>query len=368
MHELAKKIFIEGGKKWFYYFSNQDGKYWIIPSRNAAIAFNLYQPSAYKGKFVKRFFPVLRNLRLFNSVLNLKQIKLELSAPLKKIIEDRFQISNPEFAVFGGTPSVHQKITLQISSGKRILGYCKVTDKEEIKSVFLHEQMILDKLKNTGMKQIPECLFCGSIQESLYIFVQTTVKTINSKTLHNWNNIHWAFLENLHSRTRQTLPFEQTGFCQMLGRFSSYFEDLPQNYAPVINLALKKVQENYAGGEVVFSTYHADFTPWNMFVEKGRLFVFDWEYAQSGYPPYLDYFHFFTQTAIFEKRKTCEKIFKTYQQRKKELSNYITNPDLLYQCYLLSVIELYLSRDKEMFNHSAYSNIKIWLQLLTYFS
>lgn len=35
---------------------------------------------------------------------------------------------------------------------------------------------------------------------------------------------------------------------------------------------------------VEYGVYHADFTPWNMSVEEGQLFVFDWEYASLTYP------------------------------------------------------------------------------------
>lgn len=40
---------------------------------------------------------------------------------------------------FGGTPCVHQKITIQISQKERILGYVKVTESEDIYQIFDHE-------------------------------------------------------------------------------------------------------------------------------------------------------------------------------------------------------------------------------------
>jgi hypothetical protein len=41
---------------------------------------------------------------------------------------------------------------------------------------------------------------------------------------------------------------------------------------------------------------HGDFTPWNTFVQGGRLYVFDWEYARADWPVGFDLVHFLLST------------------------------------------------------------------------
>ena len=45
--------------KQYIEFNNMDNKRWIITIKNSAIALNLYQPSALKGRLLKFFFPLL---------------------------------------------------------------------------------------------------------------------------------------------------------------------------------------------------------------------------------------------------------------------------------------------------------------------
>jgi thiamine kinase-like enzyme len=41
---------------------------------------------------------------------------------------------------------------------------------------------------------------------------------------------------------------------------------------------------------------HGDFTPWNTFLQDGRLYVFDWEYANLAWPVGFDLAHFILAT------------------------------------------------------------------------
>lgn len=68
--------------------------------------------------------------------------------------------------------------------------------------------------------------------------------------------------------------------------FAKHTDWLPEEVdkAMVMN-AVEDTVKHWEGKRVGFCAYHADFTPWNMYVEQDELFVFDWEYAQMTYPP-----------------------------------------------------------------------------------
>lgn len=346
----------------YYSFANADGKRWWMPARHMAVGMNLYQPSGTKGKLLKRGLPWLHWNPVVRKVLHAERMQLALSDELQELLERLFGQQGLEFAIFGGTPCVHQKITMQLSRGSRILGYVKVTESKEIYGIFEHEKKILDTLHTQGIGQVPECLYCGTMKNGLHLFVQSTIKTQQSEVVHTWSNKHEQFLNNVAMHTQQRVQFEDSDFCRDLNALE---ERLPLLGNPkVLCKTLQEVKERYAGREVEFSAFQADFTPWNMFVEKGQLFVFDWEYARMTYPSRLDYFHFLIQTAVFEDHLTTEEIAYRYASLRSGLTEIWKNPDLALQCYLLAIMSIYLQREQGKLGEDIIRRIDMWLALL----
>lgn len=360
---LGRILKIEGENR-YHSFINTDGKRWIMPVHNMAIAMELYQPSGIKGKRLKRFLPHLHWCRFVRERLDIVMHSYVLAGGLKQRLCELFQVYDIEFAIFCGTPSVHQKITIQLSRGSRILGYCKVTDKEDIKQIFRKEQVLLGELSVLGVENIPRCLACEPLFGSIGIFVQSTIKSCRSKTVHQWSKKHWDFLRLLHQRTQRLQPFEQTDFYYMLSKLISQIDTLPDSSVTIIRQAINGINKEYSGTNVLFSAFHGDFTPWNMFVEQGRLFVFDFEYAQLTYPPFLDWFHFFMQTMLFEKHMEINNIMRRYSEQKQSLSVYFVNPDLAFQSYLLSVIGTYIARSNGMCDEQTRDMVLRWTEML----
>lgn len=363
---LLSSILNEGRGDIFYSFANADGKRWLMPAKNMRTAMNLYQPSGIKGKGMKTLFPYLYWLGVVNKVVGAEKKRYELVPELEKLLCRLFGTDDIEFSIFCGTPCVHQKITMQISKGTRILGYVKFSDNDEIRNIFRQEQETLDYLGEKGITSVPQCLYCGEWRDRLALFVQTTTKTRHSSTDHQWGERETAFLKELHEKTKRHISFEET----------EYYRDLCLLCEDVYNLhgfetrpiveGVSKVLNFYANKEVNFSFYHADFTPWNIYVEKGRLYAFDFEYAKRTYPPYLDYFHFFTQTAIFEEHLGADGIWKLFQHDKERLQRLFGNPDLAYTSYLLGVMAHYVKREKGVFTSDVQRNMKLWIELLKY--
>lgn len=357
-----KLLLKQGEGETYYSFANTDGKRWWMPARHMAVGMNLYQPSGTKGKLLKRGLPWLHWNPVVRKVLHAERIQLALGDELRELLERIFGQQGLEFAIFGGTPCVHQKITMQISRNTRILGYVKVTESKDIYGIFEHEKKILDTLHRQGIGQVPECLYCGTLGNGLYVFIQSTVKTKQSEVVHVWSEKHEQFLKSLMEHTRREVRFEDSDFYRDLNALE---ELLPVLGNPsILYEAIKNVKVRYAGRKVEFSALQADFTPWNMFVEKGRLFVFDWEYARLTYPAYLDYFHFWIQTAFFEKHLDGEMFFRDYLSKKECLRIYFDHPDFGLICYLLSIISIYVQRESNQLGDITIERIDTWIALL----
>lgn len=349
----------------FYRIANSDGKVWLIPACNMRVGLGLYQPSGRKGKLLKALFPYLHKVSLVRRVVKAQPVHYELQEDLRLLLCQVFHTSDWKFSMFCGTPCVHQKITIQLFKGKHFLGYCKISDSEEVAKLFEEETKTLRYLTKQGMMNIPRCLYCGKTEGNVAVFVQSTIKTNHSQIMHKWTDLQKQFLVNLHEKTKQKLLFESTNFYQTLIELKKHLDWFSNNAErTMIEKAMTSVLSYYAKKEVEFSAYHADFTPWNMLVEDGKLFVFDWEYAKLSYPPYLDVFHFFTQIAILEQGvDDAILIYKIYQKYKCILLGGIRIQDKAYLCYLLHIIYFYFKRNNGLFSTNDHS-YRCWISLI----
>ena len=348
------------GSERFYRFGNADGKYWIVPARGMRTALSLYQPSGIKGKMVKAMLPCLHLFAPVRKVIKAKTINCRLNNELHSLLCEVFDVQEIEFAVFEGTPSVHQKITMQLSSKERILGYCKLSMNNDIKELFEKESDTLERFCNSGVTGIPRVLHCGTLSNGTHIFVQSTEKNASSKAVHEGSALQERFLAQLHEKTKAVLPFEESDYSSAINALERHLDWLPQDIdRDAVSKAIDSVKEIYGGKEVEFCACHGDFTPWNMFVDGKELFVFDFEYAAMTYPSGIDRYHFFTQTAVFEKHWGADEIIA-----------YIASDEgkwvdrLRYAMYLLDVISRFTMREGGKVTGDAAAPFCLWGKVL----
>lgn len=344
----------------FYRIENKDGKVWLMPVRRLRTAMHLYQPSGRNGKLLKRWFPLLHRLPLLKQKLHIETTRCSLAEDLYDKLCKLFNRDRLEFAVFCGTPCVHQKLTIQLSSGDNILGYCKVSDSKEVAELFSRESNILGKLYKAGVHNVPKIMYAGEWRNGVYMLVQTTRKTDRSQVIHDWGHLHDGFLRDMAVKTKQRLVFEETDYYKTLNELSMHLDWLPSDEGrELVRGVLEKVLNEHKHKMVEYGAYHADFTPWNTFVEQGELFVFDWEYAQMTYPPMLDRYHFFTQTAIFEKHWHSDEIMAYVESAE---GDWIDKTE--YQFYLLDIIARFTLRERGHFSGDVTHSINVWTETL----
>lgn len=338
---MFKLILTKNSGPKFTLLTNSEQKQWLIPHKNMRTALQIYQPSALKGKVTKACLPQLKALPSFLlTKVNINTVYSELNPILKSFLCKVFLVPDLEFSVFFGTPSIHQKTTLQISFGKKILGYCKVTDNPEVNKLFLHEQKMLDELNKKKLVGVPECLYCGSLQFNTWLFVQSTKKTFNSKIIHKWTNKHYTFLTHLYDKSKKEYFFSETDLSKSLDTIENFLEKVPDRENIILRRGIKKVRDFYGEGTVEFSSYLADFTPWNTYIEGDTVEAFDLEYSRVSYPPYMDFYHFNTQVLILEKNYDFLDIY-TYCEKESKDTFLEIDFSVKFICYLLTVISFH---------------------------
>ena len=349
--------------------------------------------------------------------LNIEVVEHVMDEELKRVIGSAFGVSGFEYSVFEGTPSVHQKTTIQVWNEERILGYVKVTRSEEVGRLFEREASFLkyvnsqqstvnsqqstvnrrssgfdlslteeksrrDDITQTGVRKlrVSECneIYFGcqagaiwtestpgrgitpiinpeEVTESLplavalrlesgsWILIQSTRKTLRSKVVHEWGALQENFLKRLYEATAKEIAWEESDVAQALRDLREHVDWLPVGVdGDVVARRIDAVMDRMVGKRVMYGAYHGDFTPWNMFVEGGELFVFDWEYAGWTYPMGLDRYHFWMQTALFEKHWGVEEL-KRYMGSNE--GKWIDGEML--EMYVLDVMSKYVMREGE---------------------
>ena len=350
---------------------NKDNKQWIIPTWNTKTALALYQPSSQKGNLIKNLLPLIVKIpilkRVCYRIIRAQECDLDIPDAVATKIRDLFGCDGLTLSYFSGTPSIHQKEIIQIAKGKNIIGYVKYSKSDDIKRAFVKESTYLKFLFEKRVKNVPQSLFCSDLSSEMGVFVQDTNKTLKYEMAHELDEPHINFLRSFCEKTKVTKDFCETDYFKMLKKLRTSISTLSylKNKQTLLNRTIELV-ENALNNTKNFCCYHGDFTPWNTYLLNNELFVFDFEYAESSYPPYLDVFHFFTQTLIWEKDYDIDDIMVEYKKQfiYGKFKNLFSNSSIAYIEYLLFVITLFSNRDGENLKDDDFRNMKIWLGLI----
>lgn len=346
MEVLSNIFFEEPDGEIYYDILNSQGKEWLIGSKDIRTAFEIYQPTAIKGKILKSFFPCVYRLPFIYSMLHIKRQRLRLEPELEGILKRTFG-NDVSISCFGGTPCVHQKAVIQIYKDSKILGYCKVTNSLEVGCLFDKECEDLNYLHKRGVDSIPKVLFRCDLK-GLKLFCQSSVKDRNGQTVDRITEKHWLFLENVYKKTATVMKFEETDYYALLKSVRKKCGSFEKSNLEIIRRACELISEKYNNTIVEFGFYHGDFTPWNTVLENGKIKVFDFEYAKRTYPPYLDAVHYLLQKNFFvDGLSDVNQIYSSYKESSiwKKFGNKRTLEMMIM--YLLEIINLYLSRTSE---------------------
>lgn len=128
-----------------------------------------------------------------------------------------------------------------------------------------------------------------------------------------------------------------------------YRNNLDQQKIQTLVKGLKQLYSTISLGESIpVSVSHGDFTPWNMYSDEQRLYVYDWEMAKNGIPMLFDLFHFSYQSVILQQQKSYNEVRDNINVWLKQpivmhmIQKYKINVQLHHALYLLFNVSFYL--------------------------
>jgi hypothetical protein len=155
------------------------------------------------------------------------------------------------------------------------------------------------------------------------------------------------FLQKLQKYSLRQLRFEDSNlFHSISSRLADLEGHLSDVWSNRIKKAMRRITESFSDTAILLVAAHNDFTPWNIRLENGCAYVFDWEHAANEQLPLFDPLHFALLPLALRSRpivKMVQSMHETFQLSKKWLGN-----DLCYQmqtqalAYLVNLCVLYL--------------------------
>jgi hypothetical protein len=245
-----------------------------------------------------------------------------------------------------GIPGPYQKYTvLQLDRQLIYLTISKIGTNEATYKLLINEAAKLQWL-NEG-KRLAEhtpTLLKKKNKHDLYVIKESVGEGLPVLIKRDYGNI-CDFLHLLHLESGKQICFARSNVFRLLhdryARLKSLLTIEWQQRAEYYLQQLTRLDSH----KFRFVLAHRDFAEWNMCLTPKGLYVFDWEYAQFGYPPLYDLFHLHLITKAVRGKLHNKYLYSILHGR--HVSNYIDSGYELpihYQLviYLLDLCLFYL--------------------------
>jgi len=270
-----------------------NARWWLVPLESGkltAISLALFQPTLTSARCLKWVTTRLAMLGL-GRVWARRKIYVTGFPPLANY----FPAQKPlVFAYFTGTNSPHRKVAVQVMDrGGELKGFVKLTRNPEVRKLLSHEKATLQRVGLLSLESahVPKVLFHGDC-ESVTLLVTDTLKTSRTASTNTFTVAHQAFILELARKTSisKAVSVGDIAHCFRI-RIDNLRPYLETEWQHRLECAVQ-ILEADGNNQLNVGLTHGDFTPWNTFLIGGRLYVFDWEYAEEGLPFTNDLIHF----------------------------------------------------------------------------
>jgi thymidylate kinase len=209
-------------------------------------------------------------------------------------------VTEVQLGVSLGTPSAHQKPLFQVMDGEgRALAYAKIGWNEETARIAQNEAQALHKLSSRGFTNasVPRVLLAEQ-WNGYFLLLQSGPGSDGWTPSRELTSRHLQFLGELSLVEPAEAGLAKSVWWKRIHDRIGAMDEMGAAYdADLTRWTLESCAARFGDAEVSFGMKHGDFAPWNLFEKDNKLFVLDWEYAESDAPLGSDVFHFAIQRA-----------------------------------------------------------------------
>ena len=279
---------VRGGIPYAVIAARSNARWWLLPSDNgrvAAAGLEMLQPVTRAAKTGKAIACLVAR---FGPHRFLGKGKVRFSG--LPDLSGAFGSEAVHVAYFTGTDGPHRKTAMQVMDAYgAILGYGKVSRNKHIRPYIRNEAEMLARVAALGLATVdlPRVLALRD-DANLTMLITDSHKSSDVISPRQPGALQLLWLDELRMRTKH---FGAALLLEHLARRLSAVETVAgAGWVNRITQALGALHP--VAGDIELCLVHGDFTPWNSFVQGGRLYVFDWEYAHPAWPVGFDLVHF----------------------------------------------------------------------------
>lgn len=286
---------------------------WFFPTSNRyPLHLSLYNSATWKAKAYKLgthvAFRFRQHRRMAHSFFSIPR---EIEIPLEK----RIAPLNPDgYAVFTGTVGENRKSIIAVGQGREVPWFVKMSHSPRATQLLKGEAHTLKQLQASSFKclALPKFQFLGGDE----MLALENVRTHDARESSRLEPLHLAALTELYQHDVQLMPWgENPAYGRIKNRLKSLQEHVPVDpeLSPsrtrrITELLKSLFAQMPAEAPVRVAFAHRDFTPWNMYVSRNQLHVYDWELAADKMPLLYDLFHFVYQGGVLLLRQGYSRI------------------------------------------------------------
>ena len=292
----------------YSYIANPDQTIrWIYPSKLKAPTFlNFYNSSSLRAKIFTIAIKILFALK-FSNLIRSNEVYLSIhEGSLLQRILDKYPDYN--HSIFTGTVGKNRKIIVELNNGYKTLVFAKVAISDTSKNLIQNEFHVLNDLNHRDLTSIyvPKVLYYSE-KEFLEI---SNIKPKRYKQTSKLINVQIASLIKINSINHKHVQWKK-----MLEKYE--IEGLIDNlkvkvivdngldrqrvdsYIEKLSLLCKMINNEM---NLSCGLAHGDFTPWNMYINHEKLYIYDWELSKETMPVLFDLFHYIFQSEVMVNR------------------------------------------------------------------
>ena len=336
----------------FYYINSPDGTVrWVFPKELKYPGFlSLYNSSGLKASVFQQVVKLAYQTQTQHLICS---GKFALFSKKEKHVQNLYAVEGQSFSIFTGTVGPNRKAIIALHEEKQTTHFIKFPLTENSKLLINNEWNHLRCLSQFNFEhiEVPKAIpLNGGIKLS-------NVKP--AKFLFN------SRLQNVHFSAATEL-YEQTIQIKELSAIPSWNQSLDTIFSLFIKFDDSGLSDSLKARQVIGKMYefsqqfdekleipiaysHGDFTPWNMYLSKDRLCLYDWELASIHRPILFDLFHFIFQSHVLIKRSSFKVISEAVEKMRQDpsvrklIGKYDIDFDLHYQLYLLLNCSYYIN-------------------------
>ena len=221
-----------------------------------------------------------------------------------------------ETAIYPGTNDApgRRKVTLQLlDTEARVVGIAKVADTPAAAAALEREAALLDRLQRDPVlaDSIPRVAARGAWHGHA-VQVQTPLEHTAASFRPVWTPWHEQFTEHLAAVDTAVIPLGRWPGLPALMRWVRRDAGNESGPGERERRVIERAVSRLVDVRLPCHRVHGDFTPWNVFVHRGRVMVFDWEYSEAPGLPLSDLFHFhIIAESCLRRPFTTERLFSS---------------------------------------------------------